>query len=390
MKQSRHCNLEKPKWFTFRVPFPSHSSTPITVLTLRRSSQLQPFFPSSSTQSGFSVARKLDRIYLDTSAFMGTGDMPEKESVMRALVTQMSVYPEDTVFFINAWCFGWEDVIKEVARCFNQPIHADRYKRSIYGAVQSDPFMLNCTTDDPTVTRFHACDRYNRCEVAQKKEVVQVVMVEVKSAAWELRHQHFLSTLNRAALGEVEWPRTIEVPVARHSPLPELQQLVKMFKPAALSPNTLIPHHQGMDFMVFAELLSPAISNDTYIKMIAERDQYFTSSAHFGPEWLSAARAIQSQLSALFKAGLPAKQLSSDPYRPGVLGISDAVSSTQTLSGAIKPHPSQFAKSESSHAVTSEPSQSFHRHPAGRLKRKRAHSSYRVNIAHLSDLAKFQ
>ncbi len=45
-----------------------------------------------------------------------------KESVLEALVTQMSLYPEDTVFFINAWCLGWEDVVKEVARHFDQPV----------------------------------------------------------------------------------------------------------------------------------------------------------------------------------------------------------------------------------------------------------------------------
>ncbi|BEI95442.1 hypothetical protein CcaverHIS631_0103910 [Cutaneotrichosporon cavernicola] len=312
--------------------------------TLRRTPQLQAFFSPSTTPSSsstLSATRHLDRIYLDTSTFMGSGDMPEKvnttseltnkkEPVLEALMTQMSIYPEDTVFFINAWCFGWEDIVKEVARHFNQPIHADRYKRSIYGAVESDPFLLGCTTNDPTITRFHVCDRYNRCQMAKQKNVVQVVMAEVKSASWQLRHQQFLNTLNSAALGETPWPMIIEVPFARHSPLPELQKLVKMFKPAALSPNTLIPHHNGMDFMVFADLLKPAISNDTYIKMIAERDQYFTASARFGSAWLSSARAVLSQLSTLLKTGSP-DVMALPPYLTE--GIGDQPSDNRNVSG---------------------------------------------------------
>jgi hypothetical protein len=64
----------------------------------------------------------LDRIYLDTGAVyvhfsragedeligysFGTGDMPDREPVLRDLVEQMSLYPPDTVFFLNVWCFG--------------------------------------------------------------------------------------------------------------------------------------------------------------------------------------------------------------------------------------------------------------------------------------------
>ena len=35
-----------------------------------------------------------------------TGDMPDKETVLRDLVEQMSLYPDETVFFLNVWCFG--------------------------------------------------------------------------------------------------------------------------------------------------------------------------------------------------------------------------------------------------------------------------------------------
>lgn len=42
----------------------------------------------------------------DAESRVGTGDMPEKEQVVRDLLEQMSMYPEDTTFFLNVWCFG--------------------------------------------------------------------------------------------------------------------------------------------------------------------------------------------------------------------------------------------------------------------------------------------
>jgi hypothetical protein len=145
----------------------------------------------------------------------------------------MSLYPPDTVFFLNVWCFGWEDVVKEVARHFDQPVgpqlscgahrqvHVDRYKRSIYAAVKSDPFLLACTTSDPHATRFHACERRFKCEACRTfdkqgrrlwnadRRVIHVNMVEVKAAGWDLQHRDFVEKLGRAALGEGPWPFNI-------------------------------------------------------------------------------------------------------------------------------------------------------------------------------------
>jgi hypothetical protein len=37
---------------------------------------------------------------------LGTGDMPDRGPVLDELVRQMAMYPDDTVFFLNVWCFG--------------------------------------------------------------------------------------------------------------------------------------------------------------------------------------------------------------------------------------------------------------------------------------------
>lgn len=42
-------------------------------------------------------------------------------------------------------------------------IHVDRYKFGVYNNI-SDPFMKRIITSDAASTRFHACERFHRCE----------------------------------------------------------------------------------------------------------------------------------------------------------------------------------------------------------------------------------
>ncbi|KAL1407063.1 hypothetical protein Q8F55_006476 [Vanrija albida] len=100
---------------------------------LRRNPVLKPYVsprgPGEDPSSSLG-RRRLDRIYLDTSALLGTGDMPDKDMPLQDLMRQLELYPKDTVFFFNIWCFGWEDIVKEVARHFDSVVHVDRYKQS--------------------------------------------------------------------------------------------------------------------------------------------------------------------------------------------------------------------------------------------------------------------
>jgi hypothetical protein len=44
-------------------------------------------------------------------------------------------------------------------------IHVDRYKHRVYTSL-SNPFLQSIFTTDHTASRFHACERFNRCESA--------------------------------------------------------------------------------------------------------------------------------------------------------------------------------------------------------------------------------
>ncbi|ORX34745.1 beta-lactamase-like protein [Kockovaella imperatae] len=222
--------------------------------------------------------RTLDRINLDTSAFIGTEDMPHKDDAIRELVDQIAWFPKDTVFFFNIWTWGWEDVIKRVSSAFDQPVCVDRYKHSVYRAIHDDPDLLDCTTLYPSATRFHACERYARCAVCRgspERLVVTVTMSEVKDAAYELFKQDIRKQVDDASRGEYEWPKTLMCPVARHSPLPELQALVKLFKPRSLSPNTLQAMPSGLEYFALPELLGHCLTPTAAKQLERERDQWY-------------------------------------------------------------------------------------------------------------------
>lgn len=115
-------------------------------------------------------------------------------------------YPPHTRFFFNTWTWGYEDIIKAVARSFGAKVrslyhswytvpyamcaqvHVDRYKKAIFAGLTSDPLLDAVTTIDPYITRFHACERFNRCECvpATDREMIYVNAVECPIASWDI------------------------------------------------------------------------------------------------------------------------------------------------------------------------------------------------------------
>jgi hypothetical protein len=159
---------------------------PWFVTAVTRNPYLQPYLacPTSSTSTPGSsganqVFQTLDAIYLDTACLLQQSPLPTKEHATSGLVDLIRVYPTDVCFFINAWTWGYEDALKVIARTFRCKvtsqltlfslvidkiqIHVDRYKHSIYTHI-ADPFLRSIVTRDPLSTRFHACERFDRCE----------------------------------------------------------------------------------------------------------------------------------------------------------------------------------------------------------------------------------
>ncbi|OCH87963.1 hypothetical protein OBBRIDRAFT_889439 [Obba rivulosa] len=236
------------------------------------------------------VVQTLDAIYLDTACLLDTIDVPTKADATSGLVTLMSLLPVTTLFFINAWTWGYEDILKAIAQAFRSKIHVDRYKHSIYSSIYADPFLRSIITKDAGSTRFHACERFDHCEFVkvdgqgdkppyaaatananssmntQGKHVVYVNPVTMGTAAWKLYLEE-----TRQKLQHGERVNGLLIPLSRHSPLPELRAFVSLFRPKRVVPNTLDPALKGLDGACMQRMfegclapdVTPASSHDT-------------------------------------------------------------------------------------------------------------------------------
>ncbi|TFK37472.1 hypothetical protein BDQ12DRAFT_632488 [Crucibulum laeve] len=266
--------------------------------SLKRSPFLQPYLYTSSATSTsdtkpstYPISKTLDAIYLDTASVLSTLNVPTKMEATSGLVELMALFPPDAHFFLNAWTWGYEDTFKAVATKFQSHIHLDPYKYNILSRL-SDPFLKSIITQDGASTRFHACERFDRCEwvdvdeeetcvdsvgddwadkgyssergkyrsISKRgKRVVYVNFVTMGQAGWKLYLQE-----TREKLETGERVDNLLVPLMRHSPLPELQSFVSLFRPKRIVPNTLDPRLAGLDWVaidgMFKHCLHPSSS----------------------------------------------------------------------------------------------------------------------------------
>ncbi|KAH9851733.1 hypothetical protein C2E23DRAFT_895639 [Lenzites betulinus] len=220
---------------------------------------MQSSLPTSSS--------KLEAIYLDTACLLNTYDVPTKADAAAGLAGLMTLYPHTTRFFINTWTWGYEEVFKAVARTFGAKIHVDRYKHGVYSHITGEPFLTSIVTKDGSSTRFHACERFDRCDhvrvngrethTASGHHVVYVNPVNMGIAAWDLYRKQTGEQLARG-----ERVNALLVPLARHSPLPELRAFVSLFKPRRVVPNTLDPALKGLDAACLKTMFAGCLAED--------------------------------------------------------------------------------------------------------------------------------
>ncbi|KAH7028158.1 uncharacterized protein B0I36DRAFT_147475 [Microdochium trichocladiopsis] len=142
--------------------------------------------------------KTLDRLYLDTSML---DDVPlqTKAEGLRELLSQVSQYPPDTVFCMQAWTYGYEEVWLALSRALKSKVHVDKYKMRIYKSLVSkldtDKYVTRtylskeapalvgftcgnhqlegCLTLDEHV-RIHSCEKGTHCDVMQNQPVVWI------------------------------------------------------------------------------------------------------------------------------------------------------------------------------------------------------------------------
>ncbi|TFK50772.1 hypothetical protein OE88DRAFT_1659830 [Heliocybe sulcata] len=210
--------------------------------------------------------RILDAIYLDTASVFSISLVPDKQAAVTGIIDLIALYPPTTPFFINSWTWGYEDILKGIAAAFNCQIHVDRYKYGVYQRL-SDPFMRDIITRNEASTRFHACERFDRCKYVpdireerseRAKEVVYINPVTMAGSAW---HQYLAETKRKLEGGEKV--THLLVALSRHSPLPELMQFVNTFKPRRVVPNTLTAPLGGLDWLCIEKMFQDCIHLDS-------------------------------------------------------------------------------------------------------------------------------
>ncbi|CAL1712191.1 unnamed protein product [Somion occarium] len=231
---------------------------------------LRPRHGPGSCSASRGITKTLDAIYLDTACMFGTEDVPSKDEACNGLMSLMALIPDSSLFFINSWTWGYEDVLKAVARTFQTKIHVDRYKHNVYSHLSGEPFLREILTRDPASTRFHACERFDRCDrvkveggvshTADGKHVVYVNPVTMSTSAWNAYLKETMAQLQRG-----EPVNVLLVALSRHSPLPELRDFVSLFKPKRVVPNTLNPALGGLDWACIQGMFAGCFSHSTQL-----------------------------------------------------------------------------------------------------------------------------
>lgn len=188
-----------------------------------------------------------------------------------------------------------------------------------------------------------------------------------------------------------------EVPIARHASFMELRALVNLFRPRALSPNTLIADRQGIDYFWFADLFRDVLPDEAYELGLAERDYWFSRQPRFGPQWLASSKDGPLMRQLLGRFGFTF-QGSSIRLNTSSEGSNDKRKTTKRSSSEMELNDkAETPKRHSSEMklpipdVVSPTGKSSQRDFSSPFslgnKRRRRKTSFPVNIAHLSSLA---
>ncbi len=84
--------------------------------------------------------RKLDCMYLDTTFATKKEpyrQFPSKAQGIQELLSKVSEYPDDTIFYFHSWTFGYENVWVALSAYLNSRIHLDDYRARIYGSLST-------------------------------------------------------------------------------------------------------------------------------------------------------------------------------------------------------------------------------------------------------------
>lgn len=132
--------------------------------------------------------KRLDNLYLDTTFASRSApyrDFPPKGAGVNELLRKVLDYPPDTIYYFNAWTFGYEEVWVALSAFLNSRIHLDPYRYrlfrswgdslecSIHETAPLIGFQLGnshhhgCISKAEDSVQIHSCERGTQCQVFQ-------------------------------------------------------------------------------------------------------------------------------------------------------------------------------------------------------------------------------
>ncbi|KAI0138993.1 beta-lactamase-like protein [Hypoxylon sp. NC0597] len=138
----------------------------------------------------------LDCVYLDTS-MLDDVLLQTKAEGLGELLEKVGRYPKDTIFHMQAWTYGYEEVWVALSKVLNSKIHVDKYKMGVYKSLatkstdnrfaaqthltKETPYLVGftcgnnqregCLTLDENV-RIHSCEKGMGCAVMETRPIV--------------------------------------------------------------------------------------------------------------------------------------------------------------------------------------------------------------------------
>lgn len=144
-------------------------------------------------------SKRLDKLYLDTTFARASNiyrTFPSKAEGIAELLKKVEGYPDDTLFYLRAWTFGYEEVWVALSAALNMKVHVDRYQMGLYRALAvrllsnsganeapslcgfnlGNTFVPGCLSDDEN-SRIHSCEPGKPCDGAKTKRMVYIVPI---------------------------------------------------------------------------------------------------------------------------------------------------------------------------------------------------------------------
>jgi DNA cross-link repair 1C protein len=138
--------------------------------------------------------KRLDCLYLDTT-FASHQDkyrtFQTKAQGLEELITKVSEYPSDTLFYFRAWTLGYEQVWTTLSNLLDSFVHVDNYQLRLFSSIAEEPragfttFEVTqligfdfgharhpgCLSND-TNSRIHSCEPGSPCHTSLKEKNV--------------------------------------------------------------------------------------------------------------------------------------------------------------------------------------------------------------------------